>query len=263
MAHPEHREIRTERLILRPLRFGDVDDVFGYANDEEWARYLITVPWPYERRDAVTYIASQVASPPEPGACHLAMELDGRVVGTIGLHARGEGVAELGYGLARAQWGRGLVPEAARTMLSHGFEAYDLQTILRAHRPRQRRLPPRRREARHDVRGHAAPPHPPPRRLGRPRAVEPAQAGVGSGSDEVAARAAARQRSTTTTIVRQVAADTCHVGQQRRVGVAVARDQPSAARNSSWMEPISQTAQQGNGEGRAVAAAERVELSDA
>ena len=39
-------ELTTERLLLRPLEFGDVDDVLAYASDPEVGRYL-ELPQPY------------------------------------------------------------------------------------------------------------------------------------------------------------------------------------------------------------------------
>ena len=39
-------ELRTERLLLRPFAFEDVEDVLAYASDPEWSRYLIPVPDP-------------------------------------------------------------------------------------------------------------------------------------------------------------------------------------------------------------------------
>jgi RimJ/RimL family protein N-acetyltransferase len=36
--------IETPRLLLRSWKFGDVDDVFAYAQDPEWSRYLRLLP---------------------------------------------------------------------------------------------------------------------------------------------------------------------------------------------------------------------------
>ena len=54
------REIRTERLLLRPFRTSDVDDVYDYAHDPEWGRFL-PVPKPYLRSDAEEFIRTQLA----------------------------------------------------------------------------------------------------------------------------------------------------------------------------------------------------------
>lgn len=42
--------IRTARLTLRPLLASDIDDVFDYAADEAFGRYIPTVPHPYDTR---------------------------------------------------------------------------------------------------------------------------------------------------------------------------------------------------------------------
>ena len=55
----ERVELSTERLLLRPFAFDDVDDVLSYASDLEVARY-VPLPQPYTRGDAVEFIARQV-----------------------------------------------------------------------------------------------------------------------------------------------------------------------------------------------------------
>ena len=42
--------IETERLILRPLRMSDVDDLYEYQSDPEIVRYI---PWPERSREQV------------------------------------------------------------------------------------------------------------------------------------------------------------------------------------------------------------------
>ena len=54
------REIRTERLLLRPFRPSDVDDVFAYASDPEWSANVPNVPYPYKRRHAEEFVARVV-----------------------------------------------------------------------------------------------------------------------------------------------------------------------------------------------------------
>ena len=44
-------ELTTSRMLLRPFAPGDVDDIFEYAQDSEWAEFLLdSVPQPYTRR---------------------------------------------------------------------------------------------------------------------------------------------------------------------------------------------------------------------
>jgi len=120
-------ELRTERLLLRPFRFDDVDDVFAYATDAEWARYL-PVPDPYTRRDAEEFVARCILVDGE-SRFEWAVVHDGRVCGGVSLTVARPGVAELGYSLARPLWGRGLATEAARVVVAHAFEQLGLVGI--------------------------------------------------------------------------------------------------------------------------------------
>ena len=120
-------EIRTERLLLRPYRSGDVDDVFAYATDPEWSRYL-EVPSPYTRRDAEEFVAKSLLADPGKNPTW-AIVYEDRAVGNIDLRVRSHGVAEMGYSIARPLWGQGLVAEAASAVVAHGFEQLGLARV--------------------------------------------------------------------------------------------------------------------------------------
>lgn len=115
-------ELRTRRLVLRRFGPGDVDDVFAYARDPEWAEYLLpAVPRPYTRRNAEEFVARQMRASAEREPAW-AIVLDGTVVGGIGLGIdRRHDTGELHYGLGRPYWGRGLMPEAAGGVIDWGF----------------------------------------------------------------------------------------------------------------------------------------------
>lgn len=128
-------EIATPRLRLRPYRWQDIDDVMAYATDEAWARFL-PVPWPYTRRDAEQFLATQVLLDPAREA-RWAIVLDGAVVGGVNLRRAPEHrLAELGYALARGVWGRGLATEAARELLRLAFDELGLHRVTARCDPR-------------------------------------------------------------------------------------------------------------------------------
>ena len=123
-------ELRTNRLLLRPFRSDDVDDVFAYASDPEWGRHL-PVPRPYTFRDAETFVAG--ATVPDPRQrMQWAIVHEGRVSGGIELRFRDPDSAEIGYSLARPLWGRGLATEAASAVLGYGFGEPGLARIWAA-----------------------------------------------------------------------------------------------------------------------------------
>ena len=126
----EPTELTTERLLLRPFRLEDVDDVYAYAADETWGRFLLQIREPYTRQDAVEFVATALLhswnKQPE-----FAVVRNGRLVGgvTLRIDTRRK-LAELGYSLNREHWGQGLIPEAARAVIEWAFQSYDIAKVF-------------------------------------------------------------------------------------------------------------------------------------
>lgn len=123
--------IETERLCLRPVTLGDVEDILAFATDVEWARYL-PVPQPYTRSDAEEFIASQVLldreQNPSWGIVH-----GGVVIGGINLRLDIDNhVSELGYSVAREHWAQGFATEAARVVIDAAFQSLPELNKVRA-----------------------------------------------------------------------------------------------------------------------------------
>ncbi len=123
------KEIRTERLLLRPFRLSDADDVYEYAHDPEWGQYL-PVPKPYLRSDAEEFLARQLAAAwsDEPS---WAIVIEATVVGALNLHDLNHErrTAALGYAVARARWSQGFATEAAKAVITAAFEDLSLKRI--------------------------------------------------------------------------------------------------------------------------------------
>ena len=129
-SEPRPALLRTERLLLRPYLETDVDDVFAYAQLEEWSQYhLPQIPFPYARADAESFVASVLEAPWERQA-NWAIVLNQRVIGGLTLSIEPtERRAELGYSLAPNRWNQGFTTEAARAALDYAFYVTDLETV--------------------------------------------------------------------------------------------------------------------------------------
>jgi RimJ/RimL family protein N-acetyltransferase len=103
--------IQTERLTLRPLTPEDAGDIAAALADWNVARWLTRVPHPYAPADAVWFLGHPVSH----GA--FAIETNGRFVGVVHIGATGE----LGYWLAPACHGQGLMTEAAHAAVDAHF----------------------------------------------------------------------------------------------------------------------------------------------
>lgn len=131
--------IRTERLILRPHRDGDLPDLLRYHSDPDVVRYI---PWPVrdeaQTAEALSKRVDQGAVTEEGQWLVLAIELPGeaghpsRVIGEVLLkfdsdeHGRGE----LGYAMAADVQGRGYATEAARAVLALAFDRFGLHRVI-------------------------------------------------------------------------------------------------------------------------------------
>lgn len=122
----------TERLLLRPWQESDAAALFRYASSPDVGP---AAGWPAHKSEAESLsIIRNVLSAEETYA--VVLKAAGEAVGSISLKPQGVSdlvsspeEAELGYWLGVPFWGQGLIPEAAETILRHGFEDLGLRKI--------------------------------------------------------------------------------------------------------------------------------------
>ena len=122
--------LKTQRLVLRPWQETDAQSLYEYAKDP-----AIGPPagWPpHTSVENSRQVIKQFLSAPET----YAVCLNGKPIGSIGLKLKGftdmterEDECELGYWIGKPFWGQGLIPEAARELLRHGFEALGMNAV--------------------------------------------------------------------------------------------------------------------------------------
>ena len=125
--------IETPRLRLREFVEADWAAVLAYQSDP---RYLTYYPWT-ERTEAEVrafvgrFIAWQAAEPRIKFQWAITLRDGGGLIGNCGLRLAEAGApsADLGYELAPQHWGCGYAVEAARAMVSFGFETLALHRV--------------------------------------------------------------------------------------------------------------------------------------
>ncbi|MEM7416326.1 MAG: GNAT family N-acetyltransferase [Gemmatimonadota bacterium] len=124
--------IDAPRLTLRPWRLDDVDDVFTYAQDGEWSRFLRLLPSPYTRSDAEVFLARQLDLDRTTHPSW-AITLEETAIGGLNLRLfPRHRLGELGYSVARAHWGQGFCTEAAGAVVDVGFRTIPELNRIRA-----------------------------------------------------------------------------------------------------------------------------------
>jgi [ribosomal protein S5]-alanine N-acetyltransferase len=124
-------ELTTARLLLREIVPADLDAFVAIQNDPEVTRYFGRAP--LTREQCAARLAEVETSIREGTAIRWALiPRDGdALIGSAGFWKRdlAHHHAELGYELARAWWGRGLMAEALEAIVAFGFGAMGLHRV--------------------------------------------------------------------------------------------------------------------------------------
>ena len=140
MRHKGTRRIETQRLILRPFRREDAEDMLrNWASDPEVTKFLT---WPahgnidvtravlenwcgrYGEQDYYSW-AIELKELGEPIGSISAVKLDDRTKSAV-----------VGYCMGRSWWGQGIMPEALTAVIRYFFEEVEMNSVSACHDPR-------------------------------------------------------------------------------------------------------------------------------
>ena len=129
--------IETERLILRPLRADDVDDLFEYQSHPEIVRYI---PWPERTREQVIEALNKAISECKNSLLEsgdfilLAWELKstGKVIGqsNSGLESTRDQLADIGWVTHQDFQRQGYAYEATHALMDYVFKNYPIHRLI-------------------------------------------------------------------------------------------------------------------------------------
>ena len=116
---------------LRKWNEADLNSLVKYANNSNIARWLTNgFPHPYTQEDGKAYL-SMIAN--DNPAKVFAIEVNGEAVGSIGIFPQSdihEKNAEIGYWLAEAYWGQGIMTRAIQEITAYGFQTFDIVRVF-------------------------------------------------------------------------------------------------------------------------------------
>lgn len=123
------RTITTPRLTLRPFELRDIEPRMVYCTDAEWARYF-PIAQPHTRRDAEEFVVGRLRDDWGRDPSWWATDLDGKLIGHVGLWPDPQNRhAEVGYAIARPQWGHGYATEAVSAVVNAVFTTTDFERV--------------------------------------------------------------------------------------------------------------------------------------
>ncbi|MDR1508281.1 MAG: GNAT family N-acetyltransferase [Synergistaceae bacterium] len=124
----------TERLILRPWREDDAEELYKYASHPDVGP---VAGWPaHTSIEDSREIIRTVLSADETYA--VVLKSTDKPIGSVGVtlctakrstDMMGDNDGEIGYWIGAPYWGKGLIPEAVRKLLRHCFEDLKLEAV--------------------------------------------------------------------------------------------------------------------------------------
>lgn len=126
-------DLETDRLMLQLLTDEDAPALFEFFSDDDVTKYMdmesfTSVQQAVDEIDFMSRMAERLQG------CRYGIhdKRDGKLIGTCGFHAwewqRGR-KAEIGYDLAKAYWGKGIMKEALTSLITFGYEHMNLLRI--------------------------------------------------------------------------------------------------------------------------------------
>ncbi|MDK9698743.1 MAG: GNAT family N-acetyltransferase [bacterium] len=125
-------ELSSERLLLRKLSMDDAEAIFEYASQDEVTRFML---WDTNRtiEETRTFLKMSLEAydAKVPGIWAIVYKPENKVIGTLGMHNyRPQHFrVEIGYVIAKPYWGRGIMTEAVKTVLTFCFETMGLNRV--------------------------------------------------------------------------------------------------------------------------------------
>lgn len=135
-------EIETNRLILKPIKKDDLEDLYNISSDDEVSKMAGTKT---HKSIEDTKIAMEKYLD-EKNIYSIFLKNENRMIGTIGVHKPKEFVVdkikeefnvncgiELGFVLSKNFWGHGYMPEAVNSIMDYYFENSKCEYFIAAH----------------------------------------------------------------------------------------------------------------------------------
>ena len=126
MEHKGTKTIETKRLILRPVRMSDAEDMFyGWASDNEVTKYMTWKSHP-DIETTKNYIADLLKRL-ENKECYdwiIEYKETQKAIGSIGVVSFNDNFerAEAGYCLSKKYWNKGIMTEALTAVIKYLFD---------------------------------------------------------------------------------------------------------------------------------------------
>lgn len=124
-------ELRTTRLLLRPLCLQDINTTHLYASDIENTKYMLFLP-NFSLEETKHFLAGVEMEwmKDAPSVYEFAIVYQQEHIGAISLEIINHDTAEIGWILRKDYWNRGYITEAAEALKQFAKQHLGLTTLI-------------------------------------------------------------------------------------------------------------------------------------
>lgn len=139
--------IETERIVMRPIKLSDANDIFEYAKDEDTGPRAGWQPHK-DIEETKNIIDMWTSSDCKEINFAIVYKPDNKVIGTMGYSAKernnkntivqdlikqGNKLFEIGFVVSKSYWGKGVATECLNAMLDYLFTNEDIDMVITCH----------------------------------------------------------------------------------------------------------------------------------
>jgi RimJ/RimL family protein N-acetyltransferase len=118
-------ELRGDGIVLREWREDDVPAIVEACQDPAILHWMPVIPRPYTVEDARAYVSGELGLGPH----QYAIDVDGRLAGSIGMRVNENDTGHIGYWCAPSHRGQGIVPRALRRLCEYALDDLGLGRV--------------------------------------------------------------------------------------------------------------------------------------
>jgi len=121
------------RIRIRKLTLSDAKKIYDRLRDKRIVKWTMNIPWPYTKEEAKGFIrkANRRIKKKQGYTFGITLKDADELIGVVGLlnvdWRNKQGT--IGYWMGSEYWGKGLMTDAVRLILSFGFESLKLHKI--------------------------------------------------------------------------------------------------------------------------------------
>ncbi len=128
-------ELKTKRLLIREYKKSDMKYLIENINDLNVTRWLLVVPYPYTKKDAIWWINKTKSNARQKQRVDYDLAIifkkSNNLIGGIGINKvdKYQGTADIGYWIGKKYWGNGYATETLRVVIKFAFDKIKLRRL--------------------------------------------------------------------------------------------------------------------------------------